>query len=1040
MKRQLFAVGIALCLSVPVAAVPAAHFDSPTHFDKFFQTAISGKVTDQDGLPLSGVTVTVKDTRITVATDASGSFSLQLPAGATTLVFSYVGYEEQEVTINGQSSIAVQLKPAAGTMQDVVVIGYGSQKKVNLTGAVSSVSGDLLTQRPAPNAATLLQGRLAGLQVTQPSAEPGRDNPTFLIRGRGSFGGSTVPLVLIDGVTGNFNNLSPDDIESVTILKDAASASIYGARAANGVVLVTTKKGKKGQTRVNYRVNIASHRPTALPDFVTNSAEYMEMYNKAAERSGVAFRYPQEDIDAYKNATDRNRYPNFDPVDYYFNPALVMNHNLSVSGGTEKSTYNLSLGYLDQEAMLPGYDFKRYNALLNYSNQLSKTVTVGTILNLTYKDRKEPPFTSENMALLVYASGPLYGPFLPDGSGRIVSRGYQNEGRNRNPEEAFAMGWQNFKEYNFNGQAYMDVKFLKNFVWSSKVAVNYTDEYYKMYQHPYEAYLLNEIDPATGYNRMSTFGPDIIGVTDQYAKTITPTIYSTVNYAQKFGDHDVKALVGYEQLYHSHQNLRGRRTSTVSPVLTDLRGYTSAGEALYFTHPRLPSLAGPSEWAMQSVFGRVNYNYKGKYFVEGNLRYDGTSKVSPDYRWGLFPSFSAGWLMSEENFMIEKMPWLSVFKLRASYGTLGNQDIGTYLYQDNLVISNVYYPFGNAALEQGAVVNAYRDQSLRWESTSILDFGVDLEILKGLFTVTFDWFSKTSFDILASQPVPASLGLSQPTLNIGKLRNKGIELDIRHNNRVGDVQYTVFGQVSTAKNKVLEISVPSFGSSIRQVGYPYDEHYLYIWDGIFQEEDIDDPKVPEHALNPNPRPGDLKMKDINGDGVVDAEDRVMVKGVYPDYIYSFGFNVEYKGFALSTFFQGVQGIKHRVNNWGVDPFMQGTPPTTKWRNAWTPENRSNTIPAIYVAGYQGVAAYGSSTYYLQDASYLRLKNIMLSYTLPQKVYRRIGANGLMVYISADNLITWTDYEGSDPERTSSTGNYVQYPQAIILNAGLNVRF
>jgi len=1040
MKRQLFAVGIALCLSAPVAAVPAAHFDSPAHLDKFFQTAISGKVTDQDGAPLPGVTVTVKDTRISVMTDASGNFSLQLPAGATTLVFSYVGYEEQEVTINGQTNLAVQLKPASGTMQDVVVIGYGSQKKVNLTGAVASVSGDVLTQRPAPNAATLLQGRMAGLQVTQPSAEPGRDNPTFLIRGRGSFGGSTVPLVLIDGVTGNFNNLSPDDIESVTILKDAASASIYGARAANGVVLVTTKKGKRGQTRVNYRVNVASHRPTALPDFVTNSAEYMEMYNKAAERSGVAFRYPQADIDAYRNATDRNRYPNFDPVDYYFNPALVMNHNLSVSGGTEKSTYNLSLGYLDQEAMLPGYDFKRYNALLNYTNQLSKSVTVGTILNLTYKNRTEPPFTSENMALLVYASGPLYGPFLPDGSGRIVSRGYQNEGRNRNPEEALAMGWQNLKEYNFNGQAYMDVKFLKNFVWSSKVAVNYTDEYYKMYQHPYEAYLLNEIDPATNYNRMSTFGPDILGVTDQYAKTITPTIYSTVNYAQKFGDHDVKALVGYEQLYHSHQNLRGRRTSTVSPVLTDLRGYTSAGEALYFTHPRLPSLSGPSEWAMQSVFGRVNYNYKGKYFVEGNLRYDGTSKVSPDYRWGLFPSFSAGWLMSEENFMIEKMPWLSVFKLRASYGTLGNQDIGTYLYQDNLVINNVYYPFGNASLEQGAVVNTYRDQSLRWESTSILDFGVDVEILKGLFTVTFDWYSKTSFDILASQPVPASLGLSQPTLNIGKLRNKGIELDIRHNNRIGDVQYTVFGQVSTAKNKVLEISVPSFGSSIRQVGYPYDEHYLYIWDGIFQEEDINDPKVPEHALNPNPRPGDLKMKDINGDGVVDADDRVMVKGVYPDYIYSFGFNVEYKNFSLSTFFQGVQGIKYRVNNWGVDPFMQGTPPTTKWRNAWTPENRSNTLPAIYVAGYQGVANYGSSTYYLQDASYLRLKNIMLSYSLPEKVYRRIGANNLTVYVSADNLITWTDYEGSDPERASVTGNYVQYPQAIILNAGLSVRF
>ena len=372
----------------------------------------------------------------------------------------------------------------------------------------------------------------------------------------------------------------------------------------------------------------------------------MEMYNAAAPRSnGVTFRYAQAEIDKYRNATDRNQYPNFDNVDYYINPATVTNHNISVSGGTDKSSYNLSVGYLDQDALLPGYNFKRYNMLLNYTNQVSKAVTVGTIMNLTYKNRQEPPFTGENLALTVYAAGPLYGPFLPDGSGRVVSRAYQLEGRNRNVQEDYAMGWQNTKEYNLNAQAYMDVKIMKGLTWSSKVAINYVDEFYKMYQHPYSAYLLQEKDPVTNDYMMSSFGPDLLGVTDQYSKTITPTVYTTLNYETRIKeDHNLRVLAGYEQLYYKFQTLRGRRINTVAPALTELTGYTSASEALFNTYPRLPSLSGPSEWAMQSLFGRVNYDYKGKYLLEANLRYDGTSKVSPDYRWDSSrPSQQDGW-------------------------------------------------------------------------------------------------------------------------------------------------------------------------------------------------------------------------------------------------------------------------------------------------------------------------------------------------------------------------------------------------------------
>ncbi|GAB3010452.1 TonB-dependent receptor [Niabella terrae] len=1009
----------------------------------YFQLeTVKGTVTDALGSPLPGVTVTVQGTAVSVQTDAAGRFSISVPQGTETLLFSHVGYKTEERSVAGISEITVALQPDAETLTDVVVVGYGTQKKINLTGSVASVSGATLTKRPAPNAGNLLQGRITGLQVTQPSGEPGRDNPVFLIRGRGSFGGSSAPLVLIDGVAGSINNLSPDDIENVSVLKDAASASIYGSRAANGVVLVTTKKGK-GKTTVNYRMNIGVYQPTALPDFITNSAEYMEMYNMAAERSGVAFRYPTADIEAYRNATDRNLYPNFDFSDYYFKNSVVNNHNLSVSGGSEKSSFNLSTSFLDQPAMLPGYDFKRYNGLLNYTNKLTQWLKVGTVMNLTYKDRQEPPFTSQNFALMVYAAGPLYGPFLPDGSGRIVSRAYQAEGRNRSPQEALEMGWQNTKEYNFNGQVYADVNIFKGLVWTSKVALNYVDEYYKMYQHPYEAYLLRQMDPATGdYQTGSTafFGPDYLGVTDQYSKQLNPTIYSVLNYeTQLGGKHNITGLLGYEQIYYRMQGLRGRRLNGVSSAITELAGYNNTGEAINATHPRLPSLPQPTAWGLRSYFARAGYNYMGKYLLETNMRYDGTSKVSPGYRWGFFPSVSAGWLISSEDFFRNQLSDISVLKLRASYGTLGNQDIGNYAYQNVITVSGSY-PFGNTTPAQAAVLNSYRDQSIQWESSTTLDFGLDLEFKRGLFGLTFDWFNKNTYDILATQPVPASLGLTAPVFNNGQMRVKGIELELRHQNQIGELHYGVNAQLSTARNKVVQIRVPGYGTTINEVGLPYGSHYLYIWDGIFQEEDIDNPNVPEHALNPNPKPGDLKMKDIDQDGDVDADDRQVVSGAYPDLMYSFGLNLEFKGFALTGFFQGVEGLKYRENNWGIDPFMQGTAPTTKWRDAWTPENRSNTLPALYIAGYTGVSAYGGSTYYLKDASYLRLKNLMLSYNLPQTLISRIKSQAIQVYVSADNLITFTKYEGSDPEREGVTGNYVRYPQARIFNFGLNLKF
>lgn len=999
---------------------------------------VTGTVIDENGIGIPGVNVIVKEKNRGVVTNFDGNYAIEVQIDDT-LIFSFIGTKTVEKTVGQTNTYNITMVPDQAMLDEVVVVGYGTQKKENLTGSVASVSGETLAERPVPNASNLIQGRVTGLQVTQPSGEPGRDNPDFLIRGRGSFGASNNPLILIDGVSGSLNNLSPDDIENITVLKDAASASIYGSRAANGVILVTTKKGKKGKSSISYRINTAIHSPTALPDLITNSADYMELYNQAAERSGVAFRYDQEDIQRYRNAINDPQYPNFNSLDYYFNSAPVINHSLSLSGGSEKSTYNVSLGYLDQQGMIDGYEFNRYNALLNYSNQITDHIKVGTSLKMTYKDRKEPPFTGEGMALSIYAAGPLYGPFLPDGSGRIVSRAYQSEGRNRNPQEYYAMGNQRTKDYNLNAQAYVEIQPINNLKWTTKFAVDYLDSYYKMHQQNYDAYLLQERDESGDYKR-STFGPDVIGVTDDYSKFISPTIYSTLTYEKTINDkHNFNGLLGYEQVSYKSQGLRGRRTNSAFGSIDELLGYSPEGESLFFSHPRLPGITRPSEWALLSFFGRLNYNYDGKYLLEGNLRYDGSSRLSPNTRWDYFPSFSVGWVASKENFL-KGIDWINTLKLRLSYGTLGNQNIGNYLYQNRLAVNDVNYSYNNQNLQQGAALNVFRDQGLKWESTRMVDFGVDFMSKNQQFGFVFDYFKKKTYDILATQPVPGSLGLGAPTVNDGEMVNKGFELELIHRNNIGKFSYDVNFLISKIENELTHIRVPDYGSRIREEGLPYDSHYLYEWDGIFQEADITNPNVPDHELNPNPAPGDLKMVDQNGDGVVDENDRIVVSGAYPDFTYSFGFNASYENFRLSVFFQGVAGVKTRLENWGVDPFMQGTPPTEKWRNAWTPDNPTNQLPAIYIAGYSGVDSYKASTYYLQDASYLRLKNISLSYAIPDRIASALRTQRIELYASADNLLTFTDFEGGDPERASLTGNLAQYPQARIVNLGLNVQF
>ncbi len=1033
--NELFqGTGIAYRIDDRQIALTRANEVSEPHIGQLAQQqkVVSGKVTDSTGQPLPGVTVVVKGTTQGIVTNADGEYSLSNIPDDATLQFSFVGMRTQEIPVAGKAFISVEMKEDAIGIEEVVAIGYGVQKKANLTGSVAAISSQTIASRPATNPTNLLQGRIAGLQVTQPSGQPGRDDANFQIRGLGSFGASSSPLILVDGVTGSLSNIAPNDIESITVLKDAASASIYGSRAANGVILVTTKQAKEGAV-VEYQFDIGIHSATRLPEVITNSAEYMEMYNSARERAGFSPLYTQEQIDAYRNATDRNEYPNFDWLDYYFNPATVMNHYLSLSNVKDKSAYKFSMNYLDQPGILPNIKFKKYNTQLNFTNQITKSIKVGTNVNAVFKDNQEPPYWNGTDGVrYIYTQGPLYKPYLPDGSGRKTAWAYSSEPHNSNAPVAFDNGSRKTKGYGLNAQAYLDINLYKDLVWTVKAAVNYSDRTEK--EHSYETqehYYYHKLPGETDYTLVPTVSSVYqgIGIVDTYTKSILPSIYSVLNYQTQIADnHNLKAMLGYEQQSYKYQFLEGSRKVFPTTTLMELDAGSADGQ----------SVSGSSyEWALRSYFGRLAYDFQGKYLFEANARYDGTSRVAEAHRWGFFPSFSAGWRISEETFIRDNLSWMDNLKLRTSYGVLGNQEIGYYPYQDLLSLTS--YPL-NGSSRQGVLTTRLTDKNLKWESTKVFDVGMDLDIHNGLLGITFDWFKKKTYDILATLPVPSSLGLSGPTTNNGELQNIGWEVELRHRKQLGDWSYDANFIVSAFKNELLSIVTETKG--VNEVGLPYNSFYLYEMEGIFQsEEDI--ANSPDHTFY-TPQPGDIKIKDQNGDKIIDSDDRISISP-YPDFTYSFGFNVGWKNFNLSTFFQGVSGLRTRVYGWGYDPFVEGDAPNVRFRDAWTPTNPSNTEPAVYIGSgsysgeYSGVYGY-PSTYHLPDASYLRLKNVNLSYTLPDDLVKKMKLQDLTIYFSGDNLLTFTDFPGIDPELPASTNRASAYPQVRILNLGLKVKF
>lgn len=773
----------------------------------------------------------------------------------------------------------------------------------------------------------------------------------------------------------------------------------------------------------------------------------MELTNAAVKHSGAASTalYTDAQIAEWKAGQDPNsptynpvQYPNCDWLDYlYRNNAPIQQHFLSVNGGKNGTTYNFGAGILDQQGIVIATDYRRYDMQMNLKTNLGNRVTFGSNISFSKGNRHDTAISggtpldfnnTEDQILSAYSRSPLQTPKLPDGSGRYTAYAYQGKGGNKNPIAVAENGGTIWDEYYVLGNANLKVDILPGLTAEVKGAVKYNQRIGKALTVSIHAYSF--FPDANGvYPEGAIYNGTANTLTVRNEQDVQYTLYSLLNYAKSFNKtHNLNVMLGYDQENYKYNKLEGYRVG-VPGIMWELDATPTAGQV---------TSGSSSEWALQSVFGRLNYDYLGKYLFEANFRYDGSSRFPPKNRWALFPSFSAGWRISEEEFL--KNDLLSNLKLRASWGQLGNQSpLETYPYQDALT-PTLYNMAGGVA--QGWYLQRMVNEKIKWETTTAADFGLDFGFWNNKLNGSVDWYNKITTGILRQLQVPLHAGLNAPWVNDGEMRNRGWEINLGHENTIGKFHYGVSFNFDANRNMVLKFGSREIDSSngyIRQEGLPYNSYYMYIFDGIYQNADEIAALKP---LSPLTQPGDIKLKDINNDGKITPEDdRVAVNGAFPKFNYGFTVNASWENIDLSLFFQGVAGKKVYLHDWGVAPFRQACAPAVYWRGAWTQENPNNSIPAIFYDNY--VPDTYVSTFWLQDASYLRLKNMQLGYTMPQSVLNSIKLKGLVqnfrVYISGDNLLTFTKmFQGIDPERVALNARGVIYPQAKIFSFGVKI--
>ncbi|MDR2117907.1 MAG: TonB-dependent receptor [Tannerellaceae bacterium] len=1020
---------------------------------------VTGTVTDAGGEPVIGANVIEKGTANGTITDIDGRFSLEVKPDAV-LVVSYIGYTPSEIAVGNRQTFTVRLTEDSQALEEIVVVGYGTQKKINLTGAVTTVKYDQeLENRPITDVSQVLQGKVPGVWATQFSGNPGEDGATIRIRGYGSLGTSSDsrdpnPLVLIDGVEGRISEVDPNAIESMTVLKDAASAAIYGSRAANGVILIETKKGEAGSIRMSYNGYAGVQQLSNSPEFITNSADFMELWNEARANTGTSQLFPDDVIAAFRSGTDPYKYPNTDFVKEIFRNSYITSHNVTINVGTQKSSTSLSLSYLSNDGIMLNTSSQRYSLNMNNETQVKDWLRVGTRARLQRRKNLAPGYAPAssisasgsgiNRALYLTAFGyPFATPFLEDGKTFGATQALYLSGDlagqpivdTRNP----------FPDL-YNGEATTLNNFFRGTVYASAdlaswlhLTVNYSGQYtgntLDVYNTP--NYCYTGVD-GSGYTKSLDYITNITNsrrVNDEWYSTF----FANLNFDKTFNEiHEISGVLGYQQEGLDKRYLMARR---MNPPKSNLH-QVSAGT------DNIEGEGNRYQWRMLSYFGRVNYALKSKYLFEVNLRADASSRFNPEKRWGYFPSFSMAWRLGEEPF-IKNLGVFDNLKLRASLGQLGNQNTGSRNNLDYFpyltVISQNYetsYNYGNT-LASGAAVTALSEYNLTWETTTTSDIGVDIGVLNNRLNIEADYFHKKTSDILVSLPLPLAMGgLTPPTENIGEVINKGLEFNAtwQDRNRASGFSYRLGGNVTYVDNKVTKFQggkSPDQTFLIRE-GYSFQSLYGYVWDGIYQSDAEAAEDMKDNSIKP--KAGDLKYVDVNKDHKIDNKDMQVLGNTIPKFNYGLNGNFTYKNFDLNFSFTGSAGYTSYFNNYWSQPLnTSGGSITERWRNRWTPENPSTTLPRIVInytwAGY-------ASSFWTADMWWVKLKNLQLGYSVPKPVVDKLKLQRLYVYLNGSELFCWItkDYEGFDPERDGSGSGNFHYPVPRVFTAGLNITF
>jgi TonB-linked SusC/RagA family outer membrane protein len=1013
--------------------------------------SISGFIKSESGESLPGATILVKGTTIGTISNSDGNYSIKVPADKNTLVFSFVGYQLQEVKINGKAIINAILLDESLSISEVAVIGYGTQKRKDLTGAVSTISSEQLSKVPVSSMDQALQGLSSGVAVTSNSGDPG-GGVSLNIRGVGTIN-NTDPLYVIDGVpivnnsrseittaggsgkTSNpLANINSNDIESINILKDASAAAIYGVRGANGVVVITTKKGKQGKPTVSFESTLSVENIGKKLDLLKarDYADLMiEMYKNAGTPLVKDGDGPYNVLDP-SYVVDRSNWQ-----DAFFKTGIVQNYYLRISGGSEKVDYNFSGGYYKNTSTSVGSGMDRYSLQSNSNYHLGK-ITIGESISLSrVKNRRSSFLSARSPIRILFEMAPTVPVYNPNNDG-----GYGGPGDG-----------DGFSRWNPVGLA----ELTQHYIYRNRVIGSTYAEWEIFKGLKYKLNLGADMVLSNGDN----FVPSYFFSTGQQTKyaslkeysstEMSPLVENTVNYSRKFKDHNLTVLLGYTQQSYEFKQISAFSNALQSNDKQTLNTARPDGQI---------SVTGiKDEWAIRSLIGRLMYSFKDKYLLTASFRRDGSSRFAPSNRWGTFPSFAVGWRLSDEKFM-KDINFISNLKLRAGYGKIGNQEVPAYGFESTL-ITTAYYPFGGTA-KTGATQTSLANKNLHWEVTDQSNIGIDASFFKGRLEFVGDYYIKNTKDIIVQAPVPGTTGIkagNAPYINSGDIQNRGLELSLTYRENKGDFKYEISANGSFLKNEVTSLGIgnpivgrfPDDGGAVvttTEKGYAINSFLGYITDGIFQTQ----AEIDSHAKQPFAQPGDIRFKDLNNDKVIDDKDRTILGNPIPKFSYGISLSASYKSFDLSVLFQGIEGVKiyNGLRYW-TEGMAEVYNADANVLTRWTGPGTSNSMPRAVLNDPN--MNRRPSDRFIEDGSYLRMKNITLGYKIPETKLKSITRNSISnvrFFITCQNLFTFTKYTGYDPEigvgfnqGTGVANQGVDYgiiPQAKTALVGINVSF